>query len=541
MANERDSNPRAAQVRIEASTVRATSGQRKHDLRIGAQPDYVDGSRLHLNRILIAPLTGAAMRSRAVERRERKPRERAMKSNASVSMRGIITFGHQAQDLFGDLPVERQDAAFLDLAQQVAGRLNVDLTGLVVHMDESAIHAHFQIDSYDAHGNSVSDMVKRQQLVDLQDLTAEVLQRYCPDIERGKRKVERLRAGAAPADVVNKRPSQLRRELAREINGQSYALDGLREEETKLQKRIDKLKAHGEALTEKGAQQLATAERRLAAKQAEIDAAEADLASASQKAQKAAQRAKEVEDRVEAAENRIAPLRADLERREMDMDRQEQWLARGISNLQVATRQAISGKHEQEITPADMPDAPEKFEILRKFAPGGRPTWGWRCRFWSLHYSDSGDPVPERYLPAKVREALSQAFDRVASWARDMTGLEAAKRSEAEGIAAGIVKQAQDAARTAQEREEAAAVASASRIIEDAYQQANEMLSRDKQVQSDRALLDLIKTSLRDVLGQESYDRVAAKVNAVWPTHPDNVNRPVPSPTPTPSGSSFSP
>lgn len=541
MTNERDSNPRAAQVRIEASTVRATSGQRKHDLRIGAQPDYVDGSLLHLNRILIAPLTGAAMRTRAVERRERKPRERAMKSNASVSMRGIITFGHQAQDLFGELPVERQDAAFLDLAQQVAARLNVDLTGLVVHMDESAIHAHFQLDSYDAHGNSVSDMVKRQQLTDLQDLTAEVLQQHCPGIERGKRKAERLLAGAAPADVVNKRPSQLRRELAREINGQSYALDGLREEEAKLQKRIDKLQAHGEALTAKGAQQLATAERRLAAKQVEIDAAEADLAQASQKAQRAAQRVKEAEDRVEAAENKIAPLRADLERREMDLDRQEQCLARGISNLQIATRLAISGKHELEITPADMADAPEKLEILRKSAPDGRATWGWRCRFWSLHYSSNGQPIVEQHLPAKVREALSQAFDRVASWARDMTGLEAAKRRDAEEIAAGIVQQAQDAARTAQEREEAAAVASATKIIEDAYQQADEMLSRDKQVQSERAFLNLIKTSLRDVLGQESYDMVAKQVNAIWPTHPDNVNRPAPSPKPTSSGSSFNP
>ena len=36
------SNPRAASVRIAADTMSGYSGQRRHDLRIGYQPAYVD-------------------------------------------------------------------------------------------------------------------------------------------------------------------------------------------------------------------------------------------------------------------------------------------------------------------------------------------------------------------------------------------------------------------------------------------------------------------------------------------------------------------
>ena len=70
-----DGNPRAAQTRIKPASAIKTGGQRKHDLRIGRQPDYVDDARTHLNRVLIRPQTGAEMRKRAEERRARQPRK----------------------------------------------------------------------------------------------------------------------------------------------------------------------------------------------------------------------------------------------------------------------------------------------------------------------------------------------------------------------------------------------------------------------------------------------------------------------------------
>lgn len=49
------SNPRAGSVRIAADTMSGYSGQRRHDMRIGYQPAYVDSNRTSLNRVLIAP------------------------------------------------------------------------------------------------------------------------------------------------------------------------------------------------------------------------------------------------------------------------------------------------------------------------------------------------------------------------------------------------------------------------------------------------------------------------------------------------------
>lgn len=311
------SNPNAAQVRLEPASPSKTAGQRKHELRIGRQPEYVDTDRSHLNRVLIEPQTAATMRKRAVERRDRKPRKRAMKSNAAVSFSGIITFGHLAHLRFERLTTEQQDAAFLDLAHAVAERHKAGLTGLVVHCDEAGLHAHFQLDAYDEAGNALSDTVKRADLRAVQDLTGEIMGRHCPGIERGHSKVERLKAGAAPADVVYKKPAEMRRRLAADLEQAEKARADLDTEREKLAARVAKLQAYGDELTEKGAKQLETAQRRLEAKEAairDLDAQEVKLrqsaTEAATAAQRAAERVQEAQGQEQAVTARLEPLRA---------------------------------------------------------------------------------------------------------------------------------------------------------------------------------------------------------------------------------------
>ena len=305
-----NSNPRAAQVRLAPASPAKTGGQRKHDLRIGRQPDYVDSTRSKLNRVLIEPKTAGQMQARAIERRDRKPRRRVMKANAAVSFSGIITFGHLAHLSFERLTAAQQDAAFLDLAQAVAKLLKAELTGLVVHVDEAGLHAHFQLDAYDDAGNALSDQINRATLRQVQDLTAEVMGRHAEGIERGRGKVDRLKAGAAPGDVVYKKPAEMRRRLAEDLEKAEKDRADLDAERTKLAARVAKLQAFGEELTEKGAKQLETAQRRLEAKEAEFTAAEARLQTLRQTAQEAAHRAAEAERQAEAAEARLGPLRA---------------------------------------------------------------------------------------------------------------------------------------------------------------------------------------------------------------------------------------
>lgn len=190
----------------------------------------------------------------------------------------------------------------------------------------------------------------------------------------------------------------------------------------------------------------------------------------------------------------LAAREAMLGVREKELEQQQAWIVRGVGNLQVAVQRALSGKHDIEITPADMAKEPEKFEILRKAAPAGRPTFGWRARFWSLHYN--GLPVDEKHLPSKIREALEKAFDQVAKFAREISG----KRQEAE--------------------------VEAQKILTAARARGKEIASEPGQVRSAHALISLFRTSLREVLSDAAYERVKAKVNIAWAAHPDNINRP---------------
>ena len=290
---EASGNPKAAQTRIAMRNTTAIGGQRAHDLRIGPQPSYVNADRADLNRVLIEPLTGTKLRAICEDRRSQRATKLAMKSGVSVGVAGIITFGHEAQKLFERLTPDQQDAAYFEAAEAIATRLNSTLTGLVVHADESAPHAHFQLPAYDLTGHPISETAKRGALRDLQTLTFEVMARHCPGIERGHSKLDRLKAGASPAEVVNRSVAQLHDDLPREIAAKEAELaevaakldtnrDRLAKAEAELAHAIAQNEAES-AKAEKICKRAATYERRALDAQAEANrlAAELDAARAS--------------------------------------------------------------------------------------------------------------------------------------------------------------------------------------------------------------------------------------------------------------------
>lgn len=240
--DKKHANPRAGSVRIAADTMSGYSGQRRHDLRVGTLPKYVDEKRVHLNRVLITPPTPAEMREIAKSRRARRDTQRAMKSNAAIATAGIITFGSEAAQMFEALSQEDQDAAFRDLAEAVAAHLNTSLHALVVHLDEATLHAHCMLCSYDHDGVPLSRATTPVILSQLQDLTAEVLQRYCPEIERGTRYGDRLAAGADWPDVIHKSVKQLHRELPADLAAKRAELEALEQVGAEAQDRIDGLR-----------------------------------------------------------------------------------------------------------------------------------------------------------------------------------------------------------------------------------------------------------------------------------------------------------
>ena len=210
-------NNKAVQVRVEAATASKARGQRAHDLRIGPQPNYVDASRAHLNRNLIENATGAELRAICEERRSQRDTTRAMKSNAAICFSGIITFGHAAQTYFDELTIEAQDAAYREIAEAVATRLETSLHGLVHHGDETSPHAHFQLAGFTHDGKPVSQIAKRTAMRDLQTIAADVIAKYHPRIERGTSRRERLENGENYADTVHKSGAEMRQALSEDL------------------------------------------------------------------------------------------------------------------------------------------------------------------------------------------------------------------------------------------------------------------------------------------------------------------------------------
>ena len=272
------SNPNAVSVRIEPKAMAKAKFQRRHDFRIGSQPAYVDGDRTELNRHLmeLRPLPDIQRENEAL--RTRAGRTRKMKSNAAVVTAGIITFGHNAQEVFNKLPEETQDRAFQELAQEIAAHLKTSLEALVVHLDETATHAHFTMRAYNDEGEPISNATRLGDLAALQDLAAMVMQRYAPEIERGNKKQARLEAGAKYSDTIHRTVKQLHQDLPQEkaaleaeITTMSQKIEGQKASAAKTQGHLAKLETKA-VLTEKEIKRKETYSRRLEKKQATMAA-----------------------------------------------------------------------------------------------------------------------------------------------------------------------------------------------------------------------------------------------------------------------------
>lgn len=248
----------AISVRLHHMSPQKASRQRQHDMRT-KPPTYCDPSRAHLNSVIIEPVSVAEARAVCESRRAQRGCKRAMRSNAAVLTSGVITFGKEAQRHVEALGRDVQNAMFRSVADAIAKALNTDVAGLVVHRDETAIHAHFMLYSVDKMGNALSKSITKSVASKLQDVAAGAAVEFVPTITRGKEKAARIAAGEPPSKYVNRSVRQLHEDLPGEIAEMQAVLERMRAEEQKFVK----------ALLEK-AQQMDNCEHKLAALDKEI-------------------------------------------------------------------------------------------------------------------------------------------------------------------------------------------------------------------------------------------------------------------------------
>ena len=337
------SNPNAVSVRVEPKAMGKAKSQRRHDFRIGKQPSYVDANRTELNRQLIQlrPLLDIQRENAAL--RKRAGRTRKMKSNAAVTTAGIITFGHAAQDVFNQLTDKVQDRAFTELAHEIAAFLNTSLEALVVHLDETAIHAHFMMRAYNDDGDPLSDATKLSDVSKIQDLAAEVMQRYAPQIERGHKKKDRLKAGADYRDTLHRSVKQLHDDLPQEkaaleaeIAAKEEEINDQRASAEKTQRHLAKLEQRRE-LTEKDINLKETYRKRLEKKQMEM--AEDMRRLETRQVELAATLAREAEA-IEQEKNAVSAERKQVQDQAAAVQRAKETYEAGVSAIEAVLNEA---------------------------------------------------------------------------------------------------------------------------------------------------------------------------------------------------------
>ena len=270
----RRSNPRAASIRLETRNASRLYYQRGHDLRKGKLPGYVDPDRLDLNRLLIPYPRVCEVRDICKERRSQRETERAMSRTVSIAMTGIITFGSEAAVMFNRLSPTQQDAAFRELVQAAADRLNTSVSGLTVHLDETTIHAHFELVGYTHDGHPLSQATRPGIFSGLQDLTAEIMGRHCSGIERGRRYGERLAHGAEFREVLHRSVKQLHHDLPYDLAEAAAEVAAGRE----LVQRLEGDAAALEARVAAARDELAALEPQVSAARSAVDDATARVA-----------------------------------------------------------------------------------------------------------------------------------------------------------------------------------------------------------------------------------------------------------------------
>jgi Plasmid recombination enzyme. len=174
---------------------RKAAGQRQHDLRDERHiPDYVDRDRIGQNSVLIPTPEPSAIRKDIAAHRKAAGQQK-LRADATTVASGILTFGTEAQKVIDALPTDDQDRLFTELAQSISDLTGHDLIGLVVHRDESAIHAHYALRGYrlTADGKEMPIRLKKTDLSAVQDTIGTVCAKY--GIRRGTPKAERVARG----------------------------------------------------------------------------------------------------------------------------------------------------------------------------------------------------------------------------------------------------------------------------------------------------------------------------------------------------------
>ena len=265
-------------VRIEHRAGDRAAGQARHDVRSGKVPKYVDGERTGRNSVLVEPKPVGELRAICEERRAGRETRRRMKVDAAVASVGIITFGTDAQRTIEAMSPEQQDAMFRSAAEKLAARLGTTVSGLVVHRDEAAIHAHLQMPAVAVDGRPVSQIMRPKVSAELQDIAGSVYEPF--GINRGTPRAERRARGEPTAKWVHMTTREIHDKIPQDLEDARARVVKAEDDARKAAERLAAVEAKLAAGTKSAAdldKRLETKTRRAVAADQALVSAKAEL------------------------------------------------------------------------------------------------------------------------------------------------------------------------------------------------------------------------------------------------------------------------
>jgi len=202
----------ALSVRISPLDARKYCGQRRHDLRDGHVPIYVDQSRSNRNSQIIEAPTIDDLKKHVSDIKNRSScRQKKLPKNLAYA--GILTFSYESQNITAGLTDDDIDRRVKASIDAIATAHNVDVLGLVIHRDEAALHAHFTLCAVDRAGHALQ--LKPRDTSELQDIAAAPWTDL--SITRGKKKTERIKNNEQFSATVHRSVRKLHEDLPKEL------------------------------------------------------------------------------------------------------------------------------------------------------------------------------------------------------------------------------------------------------------------------------------------------------------------------------------
>ncbi len=248
----------AISVRVQPMRASKAGGQAGHDLRQGGRiPGYVDEERIEQNSVLLNPPNFNDLYEEIAQHRK-QAKQQKMRKDARIAVSGVITFGTESQPILKKLSIDEQNNLFLQVAKEIENKTGHSLLSLVVHRDESALHAHFMLRGYkydEKTGKESAWNKKPSDLKALQDTAAncEIVKKL--GITRGISKKQRLSEGQPLDKVIHKTVRELHYDLPRKRDFLKAAIDleikDKKKEREEIEAEISKLKKYDEELKAK--------------------------------------------------------------------------------------------------------------------------------------------------------------------------------------------------------------------------------------------------------------------------------------------------